>query len=151
MSQLDHAQLAKEALEGLVERMGLSVCVAVATDDDGSDLLEVTGDDAENLAHATVIEAVQMLINRMAGRQRGERGPTVFVDAAGYRGRRRAELQEEARRLADEVRDTGRAVAAGRLTSYERRLLHLAIEEEEGVTTRSEGEGRDRRLRVVPA
>jgi len=136
-----------------MERMGLDEAEVVAGEgDEESWVLEVQGPGAEGLARGPLLDALQYLVNRMAGRvAEGGEGLPVYVDAAGYRRRRQEELRDTAHRLAEEVRRTGRSVSAGRLTPYERRLVHLAIVDEPGVVTRSEGEGRDRRLRVMPA
>jgi spoIIIJ-associated protein len=143
---------ATEALAGVLSRMGLPELHVTAEDaEDGACLLSVAGPGAEELARPALLDALQYLVNRMVSRPDAAEGPRVYIDAAGYRQRRGEELKETARRLAEEVRRTGRAVSAGRLTPSERRLVHLAVAEEQGVTTRSEGEGRDRRLLVLPA
>ncbi len=152
MSETLARAAAAAALSGILARMGLDeVEVAGSAGEEDSWVLEVSGPEAESLARGPLLDALQYLVNRMAGRlsERGE-GLPVYVDAAGYRKRRQEELRETAHRLAEEVRRTGRSVSAGRLTPYERRLVHLAMADEPGVVTQSEGEGRDRRLRVLP-
>ena len=152
MCETPAREAARHALEGIVTRMGLAdLDVRSGEGEEGAWVVEVYGPGADELAHGPVLDALQYLVNRMAGRGTGGEGLPVFVDADGYRARRSGELRETAHRLAEEVRRTGRSVSAGRLTPYERRLVHLAVAEEPDVVTRSDGEGRDRRLRVLPA
>jgi spoIIIJ-associated protein len=73
------------------------------------------------------------------------------VRCPAFRERRDQALAEQARRLAAEVRADGEPRTMESLNAYERRVVHLALQEEPGVTTFSVGEGRDRRVRVAPA
>ena len=144
-------QEAVQALEGIVERMGLDAHSERKSGDDG-DVLELVGPDADRLADGTTLDALQHLVNRMARKASDydDEGLPVAIDAGGWRERRSEELRDLAADLADEARETGRPVTAEALSPYERRLVHLALQDEEGVSTRSVGEGRDRRLRVYP-
>lgn len=139
------------ALEGIVDRMGLDAYADRRPGEDG-DILELLGPDAEKLADGTTLDALQHLVNRMARKASSfeDEGLPVAIDAGGWRDRRSEELQDLAVDLADEARETGRPVTAEALSPYERRLVHLALQDEEGISTRSVGEGRDRRLRVYP-
>ena len=139
------------ALDGIVERMGMRVRSEQSEGEDGV-MLELVGDDAARFADGTVLDALQHLVNRMARQavEDDDAGLPVAIDAGGWRERRTKELREMAADLADEARETGRPVTADPLSPYERRLVHLAMEDETGVSTRSVGEGRDRRLRVFP-
>ncbi len=75
---------------------------------------------------------------------------TLRVRCEGFRERRDQALAEEARRLAEAVRADGEARTMEPLNAYERRIVHLALQEAPGVTTFSVGEGRDRRVTVAP-
>lgn len=145
---------ARLALCGIVERMGLGARPEVRAGEDGGVVLELLGDGADSLADGEVLDALQHLVNRMARQAAGDDaddpGLPVAVDAGGWRDRRSRELGELARSLAQDARNEGRAVTAPPLSAYERRLVHLALEGEEGITTRSVGEGNRRRLRVFP-
>ncbi len=71
------------------------------------------------------------------------------VRCEGFRERRDQALAEEARRLAAEVRADGEPRTMEPLNAYERRIVHLALQEDPEVTTFSVGEGRARRVRVA--
>jgi spoIIIJ-associated protein len=98
--------------------------------------------------------SIQYLVNRMVNdclcqtRATGER--RYIVDFAGNLEARAAELGALSRRLAEQVRRTGRTLNVHLMESQDRRLLHLALQEDPDVVTSSRGEGRFRVLCVQP-
>jgi spoIIIJ-associated protein len=73
------------------------------------------------------------------------------VDVAGYREKRRAALERFASTVADQVKESGIARSLDPMPSADRKVLHDALSEIEGVTSRSEGEDPNRRVVVSPA
>lgn len=142
---------AAERLRGILQRMGIEGSVS-AREDEEHITLEIAGTDAGLVIgrQGTTLDALQYLVNKMMGREPGERKPIV-VDAEGYRGRREETLLDMANRLAEKAMRTGQPVTAQAMSAADRRIIHLALAEIPGVTTRSEGEGLDRRLIVEPA
>ncbi len=94
------------------------------------------------------LRALEHLLQRMYGAQIYPKW--LRLEAAGLRERRAQALAEEARALAAAVRQDGRPRSLEPMNSYERRLVHLALQDEPGVTTYSEGEGAERRVTVGP-
>jgi len=74
----------------------------------------------------------------------------VVVDAEGYRGRREDALMDLAQRLADKAVKSARPVPVEPMSAHDRRIVHMALAEHEGVTTESEGEGLFRRVVIFP-
>lgn len=74
----------------------------------------------------------------------------IRLRCAGFREARDAALTLEARKLADEVRESGRALMMEPLNAYERRIVHLALQDMTDVRTYSVGEGMDRRVTIAP-
>ncbi len=72
------------------------------------------------------------------------------LEAAGLRERRAQALAEEARSVAASVRQDGHPRSLEPMNSYERRLVHLALQGEPGITTYSVGEGGERRVTIGP-
>ena len=145
----DAIESALDALDDILERMDVDAHAELKDGEDAT-VLEIQGSEAEELANGEILDALQHLVNRIASRDVVGDYQPVAVDAGGWRARRQSELSDLARDLADEARQSGRPTTAPKLSPYERRLVHLALEEEEGIFTRSEGEGRQRRLRVYP-
>jgi spoIIIJ-associated protein len=72
------------------------------------------------------------------------------LDCEGYRGGRDHELAELAVSIAEKVRKTRQAVEMDPLNSYERRIIHLTLADEPGVSSHSEGDGFLKRIIVSP-
>lgn len=97
---------------------------------------------------ADVLRATEHLLLRLYGA--ALQPLALRVTGAGFRERRDAALVAEARRVAEAVRGDGRARPMPALNSYERRVVHLALQDEHGIATASEGEGAERRLTISP-
>ena len=74
---------------------------------------------------------------------------TVQVDAGDYHSRQDSRLQELARALADKVRATGRSQSTRPLSAYQRRVIHLTLQDDPDVQTRSSGEGPLKRVVIL--
>lgn len=115
----------------------------------GGCILNLDGADAPLLLSegGELLEALQHLVNQAFGRElpKGER---IVCDVQNFRATREAELRAMARHTAERVRSTGIAFTFGPMNSNERRVIHLALADEEDLYTESIGEGFARRLRV---
>lgn len=100
------------------------------------------GREGQNLA------AVQYLAARMVARAVGAQ-VRVQVDAGDYHSRQDSRLQELARALADKVRATGRSQSTRPLSAYQRRVIHLTLQDDPDVQTRSSGEGPLKRVVIL--
>ena len=150
----DESDLASDLRE-LLERITLALgvqCRVDVTEDDEAVTGSMSGDDLGLLIgrHGQTIDAIQYLANAIAYRHYGDGRKDVVVDAAGYRERRRETLEALAMRSAESVRATGEPVELEPMSSIERRIVHLRLEDEPGVTTQSEGEEPYRYLVVLP-
>ena len=74
----------------------------------------------------------------------------VIVDVEDYRKRREERLEERARELAERVRETGREEELDPMNSYERKLVHDAVADIDGVETVSRGEEPERYVVISP-
>lgn len=106
------------------------VQVSVKSEDTGL----LIGRDGQNLA------AVQYLASRMITRVVGSQ-VRVQVDAGDYHVRQDTRLQELALSLAEKVKATGKVQTTRPLSAYQRRVIHLALQNDPDVQTRSSGEG----------
>lgn len=97
--------------------------------------------------HGQTLEALQSIVVLLTDRHVSDRTPVV-LDIDNYRVRRERSLERLARRLASQVRRTGRAVLVPPLPPEERKVFHLSIRKEDGVDSRSLGEGYERKIVV---
>ncbi len=96
------------------------------------------------------LDALQYLLNLASARMPG-RPERVIFDADGYRERRRQALEALAERVSARVRRTGREVVLEPMTPQERKIVHLAVAREQGLTSESRGQEPFRRVVVKPA
>jgi spoIIIJ-associated protein len=140
----DESPLAAD-LRDLLTRIAAAVgvdCRVDVSEDDETVTGSMSGDDLGLLIgrHGRTIDAVQYLANAVAYRTYGDGRKDVVVDAAGYRERRRETLEALATRSAERAKATGEPVALEPMSSIERRIVHLRLQDEPGVSTRSEGD-----------
>ncbi|MBC7796854.1 MAG: hypothetical protein H7Z37_08280 [Pyrinomonadaceae bacterium] len=112
-------------------------------------IFDITGKDVQILLgdNAELLDALEHILFQIYGHDlpRTER---FICDADGFRQTRRTELVAMAHFAANSVRKTGRPFAFGVLTSSERRVIHLALQDEADLETESIGDGRTRRLQI---
>ncbi len=119
--------------------------------DEGELILDITGDDLAVLIgrHGKTLDALQFLISSITSRMIGFRYPIV-VDVEGYKGRQRQKLESIAHNAAERAVTQDRSIKLRPMTPYERRIIHLTLRDDDRVETTSEGEGRGRRVIVIP-
>jgi spoIIIJ-associated protein len=139
---------ARNFLTELISDMRFELEVSSEWTDEGC-MLNLSGRDA-HLAlteNGEMLDALEVILFQVFGREL-EREHRFVVDAEGFRQTRKAELHAMARFAGDQVRKNSRPFTFGVLNSTERRVIHLALQQEEDLTTESVGEGRERRLQV---
>jgi spoIIIJ-associated protein len=98
---------------------------------------------------SVVVEAVQYLVNRVVN-PRAEGRKWVNLDVGGFREEGDPAVKAMAERLAAVAKRTGKVLAIAPISARERRQIHLALVDSQGISTRSEGEGLFRQLLIVP-
>ena len=96
------------------------------------------------------LDALEYLVDQIANRPPHER-IRIVLDAEGYRERTAERLREMALRLAEKAARTGERIPCRPMNARDRRVVHLALRDEAGVETFSEGEGAFRRVVISPA
>ena len=148
----DVAEKASEFLLGILERMGVSADIEVH-DSEERIILEVQTPDTELVIgrRGVVVDALQHMVNKVVYKERaGEKGRPFIVDAGGYRAKHIEWLQSLAQRMADKALETKTVVELSPMSAHDRRVVHMAIADRPGISTRSEGEGDDRHICLVP-
>lgn len=148
----DVTEKACDFLMGVLDRMGISGDIDVHEEDDKI-VLEIQTTHAEVLTgrKGQVMEALQHLVSKVVYRERsGEKGKPFVVDADGYRDKHIERLKALASRMAEKALKTQAIVELSPMSAHDRRIVHMAIAEIPGLSSRSEGEGDDRHILVVP-
>ena len=144
------AGLVRELLGRVVHGLGIDADVEIE-EASGRVTGTVSGGDLGLLIgrHGQTIDAIQYLANAVVHRRQAE-SVEVVVDAEGYRERRERALCGVADRAAAEAMRSGRPVALEPMTSVERKIVHLHLQEMDGVGTSSEGVEPNRHVIVLP-
>ncbi len=126
-------------VEAVTAAMGLSLEVACAPIEDGT-RITLDGEEGELLLRrkATGLDALQHVVNA-AFRSEHTRGHIV-VDCLDYRKSKDDELRQTAVLLAERVRTSGETQEIGPLNPYARRIVHIAVADEPGVSSESIGD-----------
>ena len=145
-----------EALAGLLrellESAGMEVSVTLGEINGRYVSLKLDGKDAAYLVgkHGEVLNALQYLVNVVAHRRIGTEARAT-LDGNDYRKRREDVLTQMASNIADQVKERGEEAVLDALPAFERRIVHKALQEIDGVQTYSEGEEPNRRVVIAPA
>ena len=94
------------------------------------------------------LDAIQLVTNVYAGNL--DPDIKVVIDSENYRMRHEEQIIRSAYRVAESVRRTGRSKLLDPMNPFERRLVHTALNDFEGVDTKSEGEGLYKQVRIIP-
>ncbi|HLN61899.1 MAG TPA: RNA-binding cell elongation regulator Jag/EloR [Symbiobacteriaceae bacterium] len=144
----------KERVEEFLDEIcsTMEVDVQVQVREDGEYLYaDVEGSEAGILIghHGQTLDALQYLLNLVASKV-GESGQRVVLDVEGYRKRREETLTKLAARLAERVQRNGEPMVLEPMSAHERRVIHLALQDNPYVVTGSEGEDPFRRVVIQP-
>jgi spoIIIJ-associated protein len=146
----DEGDIAADYIEALLDIADLDGDIDMDVEGDravvsvvGATLDELVGDEGE------VLEALQELTRLAVHRKTGTRA-RLMLDVGGFRVRRRAELADLGRSVADEVTRTGEPKKLRAMSPFERKIIHDAVAVA-GLRSESEGEEPNRRVVVFPA
>ncbi|MBA3725943.1 MAG: Jag N-terminal domain-containing protein [Armatimonadetes bacterium] len=145
------SKAALEMMSKALELTGLDITASVDGLSGRYVNLKLDGVDVERLVgeKGSALDSLQYLANAMLGRTLGG-GVRLTLDAGGYRSSRAAALEELARDVAAAVVEREQEAVLDALPAHERRVIHNALKDFDGVDTYSEGEEPARRVVVSP-
>ncbi len=150
ISDEDAEQEAKEVLEGILKRMSLDFPVKTKETaeyvtlniiGDGSGLIIGRG--------GQTLDAMQYIINKALGKN-GKKRKRIILDTENYRQKRGATLIALAEKLGAKSKRTKKPVTVNPMNAHDRRIIHLALQNDKDLTTKSRGEGIFRKIIIVP-
>jgi len=127
-------------VENVVNAMGVALSVNIEETPEGT-RINLEGEDGGVLVRrgGEGLQALQHIVATAFRKQLGDDN-RIVIDCNGYRKEKDAELRQMARFVAERARSSGIAQEMGPLNPYERRIVHLAIAEDSGVTSESIGD-----------
>lgn len=145
------ADLAVGYLKGILSLFGEDHCSIDEYDgEDGELILDVSDGDLAVLIgrHGRTLDALQMVLTSLLSSKIRFYYP-VTVDIESYKSRRKQKLVDIALSSAARAKQRGGKVTLAPMNAYERRLIHLALRDDDGVVTHSEGEEPERRVVIT--
>jgi spoIIIJ-associated protein len=153
----DFQQIAKGTLEELLAKMGIRAQVVIRQKADVEEgelppvVLDIVGDDLGILIgrRGETLAALQYITRLIVSRKTRRWYPLV-VDVEQYKVRRERSLRRLAQQMAERVSFNRQPVALEAMPAYERRIVHLVLRDHPTVTTKSVGEGDQRKVTIIP-
>ena len=137
-------------LEGLFKLLKITACTELVAE---GEKVEINVTAANTTAiigkHGAMLDAIQTLAGAVANTGRDDY-KRVVVDCENYRENREATLNKLADNLAEKAMRLGRKIKLEPMNPYERRIIHAALSEKEGVSTTSEGKEPNRYIVIIP-
>jgi spoIIIJ-associated protein len=150
----EQADAVADFVEELLGKMEIDA-IAEPTEENGRvyvDILDGEPDDMSLLIgrHGQTLDAIQELARQVVGHRLDQR-IRVLVDVEDYRKRRASRVIEQARDAAEQVLETGSERSLDPMDALERKIVHDAVAEIDGVRTESRGEDPNRFVVILPA
>ena len=137
-------------LEGLFKLLNITACTELVTE---GEKVEINVTAANTTAiigkHGAMLDAIQTLAGAVANTGRDDY-KRVVVDCENYRENREATLNKLSENLAQKAIRLGKKIKLEPMNPYERRIMHAALSEREGVSTQSEGKEPNRYIVIIP-
>jgi spoIIIJ-associated protein len=146
----EEVEITKKLMAGLLERIGVKAEVDVAFEE-GDLHLEIKGDQEGILIgrHGRTLDSFQFLMNRMVNK-RLETPVRIVLDINDYRKRKTENLKKMAIRVGEKVKGKGHPLTIGPFDAHDRRLIHIALKEDPAIRTESLGEGKLKKMTIIP-
>ncbi|MFQ5850041.1 MAG: RNA-binding cell elongation regulator Jag/EloR [Candidatus Binatia bacterium] len=143
----------KEVLAEILRLMGVHATIEIKPGETHEEvILNIHGENGGLLIgrRGQTLEALQYLLTRVVGERHGMEGPQLVVDTENYRGRRKKTLEDMALRLGEKAKRKRKTVSIDFLSARDRRIIHITLEDDPWLITKSLGKGAYRRLLIIP-
>lgn len=159
VAETELSKKAKEILTGMLNAMNVTAEVtltALQPDEKDETRMNVSfnieGDDSGLLIgrRGETLSSLQFLVNFLYNHNNKDAHATIILDVEGYRERRYMSIRGMAARMAERVAQSGAAMVMPPMPPSERRVVHMALANDTYVYTESTGEGRERKVQILP-
>jgi len=143
--------VAKEALENILALIPMEGTSVLAQQVDGTINLNIEGDKSGLLIgrKGRTLDALQFIVNKIVNKSL-EKRTRVLVDSENYRQRREDFLVQMALRMGDKAKKIKKPVATNLLNPHDRRIVHLALRDDDELGTKGRGEGALKKVIIIP-
>ena len=139
--ELSPIEKAEKFLSDIFKAMKLDIEIEKSDSEDGT-VFNLIGDNLGILIgkHGQTLDSLQYLSNLAANRGLTDNKVRIIIDIENYRSRREDTLRRLAMRLADKVRRTGERIVLEPMNRHERKIIHMALQDNYRVSTYSSGD-----------
>ncbi|HSO71842.1 MAG TPA: RNA-binding cell elongation regulator Jag/EloR, partial [Thermodesulfobacteriota bacterium] len=144
------APQAEEILTQLLQKMGETCTIQGVQELDQISLI-IEGEDAGLLIgkQGQTLEALQYLVTKILSKQTKKK-PRVVIDIESYRERHKQSLIELALKQGAKAKRIGKPVTLNPMNAHDRRIVHLALQQDKAIKTKSRGEGLYKKIIIYP-
>jgi spoIIIJ-associated protein len=146
----DDVAFAQKTLSRILELIPLEATVS-AEHSNGKIILLIEGDRSGLLIgrKGKTLDALQFIVNKIVNKAM-DRKISIVIDSENYRKRREEILTQMALRMGDKAKRIKKPVTTSPLNPHERRIIHLALKEDDRLDTKSRGDGLMKRVVIIP-
>ncbi len=151
VSNEEGLSVAKDALENILALIPMEATTVKAKMNDNIIALDIEGDKSGLLIgrKGRTLDALQFIVNKIVNKTL-ERRTQVVVDSESYRKRRKEFLTQMAVQMGDKAKRIKKPVATNLLYPHDRRIVHLALRDDRGLSTKSRGDGLFKKVIIIP-
>jgi len=144
------AAAAHGVLRGVLQRMDFDFPVTIEYSEEYT-ILSIQGDGSGILIGkgGQTLDALQYIVNKAVSRESND-GERIILDTENYREKRRQSLIALAEKLSEKAKRIRKPVVVNPMNAHDRRIIHMALQNDSDVTTKSRGEGNLRKIVIVP-
>jgi len=149
-----------EALKRDLQKFCQDICSAISSKPvtvkaelDGNRLILDCDDEylaGQMMKNSKLAEALEHILRKKPRHLKRELPFRIFVDVQGVRRKRETDLVELARDLSEKVHENKRPIVLNYKSSYDRKIIHMALDKDDRVYTKSIGTGPNRKLMILP-
>ena len=142
---------AKDLLEGILQRISPEYRANVSETEEKI-ILSIEGDESGLLIgkRGQNLDALQYIMNKAINKIDADH-KMILIDSGAYRKRREDFLLGLAEKIRGKVKKTKKPVSLANMNAHDRRIIHMFLQEDESLVTQSRGEGKYRKIVILPA
>lgn len=150
---VDIGDVARDVLTSILDKMKLDAKIKDLKEGESKVYIEIESEANSGLIigrKGKTLEALQFMVNMIVNNKTSSE-KKIILDIEDYREKRERTLRKMSKDIAQKVVKTGRPWTLEPMNPFERRLIHLALQNDTRVTTCSEGQGIYRKIKIMPA
>jgi len=142
---------ARELLEGILQKISPEYAASVIETEEKI-ILSIEGDESGLLIgkRGQNLDAFQYILNKAVSKIDNNH-KMIMIDSGEYRKRRVEHLKKLAEKIRDKVKKTNKPVSLAHMNARDRRIIHMVLQKDEDLKTQSRGEGKNRKIVILPA